>query len=117
MNHLTLLCQILSAYKQASVADPVLFHPPDPGCFYPGSGIRCFFTPRIRDPVPGWSNGRIRIRDKTSRIRNTETDIQFNLCLPLIFLQGRSPHHWTSVAWPGLIHPTWTALDDLALRV
>jgi hypothetical protein len=36
-----------------------------------GSGIRCFFTPRIRDPDPGWSNGRIRIRDKTSRIRNT----------------------------------------------
>jgi hypothetical protein len=29
------------------------------------------FTPRIRDPDPGWSNGRIRIRDKTSRIRNT----------------------------------------------
>jgi hypothetical protein len=28
-----------------------------------GSGIRCFFTPRIRDPDPGWSNGRIRIRD------------------------------------------------------
>jgi hypothetical protein len=42
----------------------------------PGSGIR------IRDGAmvgsgmeqlsdPGWSNGRIRIRDKTSRIRNT----------------------------------------------
>jgi hypothetical protein len=30
-----------------------------------------FFTSRIRDPNPGWSNGRIRIRDKTSRIRNT----------------------------------------------
>jgi hypothetical protein len=36
-----------------------------------GSGIRCFYTPRIRDPDPGWSNGRIRIRDKPSRIRNT----------------------------------------------
>jgi hypothetical protein len=35
-----------------------------------GSGIRCFYTPRIRDPDPWWSNGRIRIRDKTSRIRN-----------------------------------------------
>jgi hypothetical protein len=30
-------------------------------CCGSGSGIRCFFTPRIRDP--GWSNGRIRIRD------------------------------------------------------
>jgi hypothetical protein len=26
-----------------------------------GSGIRCFFTPRIWDP--GWSNGQIRIQD------------------------------------------------------
>jgi hypothetical protein len=70
--------------------DPVLFYPPDPGsgsgirdgamvgsgsgiskqnlliaCVKKevGSGIRCFFTPRIRDPDPGWSNGRILIRD------------------------------------------------------
>jgi hypothetical protein len=32
-------------------------------CYGSGSGIRCFLTPRIRDPDPGWSNGRIRIRD------------------------------------------------------
>jgi hypothetical protein len=32
-----------------------------------GSGIRCFFTPRIRDP--GWSNGRI--RDKQTKIVNS----------------------------------------------
>jgi hypothetical protein len=43
-------------------------------CCGSGSGIRYFFTPRIRDPDPGWSNGRIRIRDKTSRIRNTVTN-------------------------------------------
>jgi hypothetical protein len=36
-----------------------------------GSGIRCFFTPRIQDPDPGWSNGRIGIWDKPSWIRNT----------------------------------------------
>jgi hypothetical protein len=42
------------------IRDPVLFYPPDPG-----SGSR------IRALDPGWSNGRIRIRDKTSRIRNT----------------------------------------------
>jgi hypothetical protein len=59
---------------------------------YPRSGIRCFFTPWIRDEFfldpgwvifltlktssriqdPEWKNVRIRIRDKTSRIRNTE---------------------------------------------
>jgi hypothetical protein len=33
----------------------------DPGLFYTW----------IRDPDPGWSNGRVRIRDKPSRIRNT----------------------------------------------
>jgi hypothetical protein len=32
-------------------------------CCGSGSGIRCFFTPRIRIRDPGWSNGRIRIRD------------------------------------------------------
>jgi hypothetical protein len=42
-----------------------------------GSGIRCFFTARIRDP--GWSNGRVRIRDKTSRIRNTALYSRFLL--------------------------------------
>jgi hypothetical protein len=31
--------------------------------------IRCFFTPRIRDP--GWSNGRIRIRDKQTKFVNS----------------------------------------------
>jgi hypothetical protein len=85
-------------------------------CCGSGSGIRCFFTPRIRnpdpgsgreqwsdpdpgsgiskqnllrgriqdpvlfyppDPDPGWSNGRIRIRDKTSRIRNTALGFKF----------------------------------------
>jgi hypothetical protein len=47
-----------------SVADP------DPGsCSFlpPGSGME-----QWSDPDPGWSNGRIRIRDKTSRIRNTD---------------------------------------------
>jgi hypothetical protein len=34
-----------------------------------GSGIRCFFTPRIRDP--GWSSGRIRIRDKQTKFVNS----------------------------------------------
>jgi hypothetical protein len=34
-----------------------------------GSGIRCFFTPRIRDGAMVGSG----IQDKTSRIRNTDT--------------------------------------------
>jgi hypothetical protein len=38
-------------------------------CCGSGSGIRCFFTPRIRDP--GWSNGRIRIRDKQTKFVNS----------------------------------------------
>jgi hypothetical protein len=29
----------------------------------PGSGIRCFFTPRIWDLDLGWSNSRVRIWD------------------------------------------------------
>jgi hypothetical protein len=33
------------------------------------SGIRCFFTPWIRDP--GWSNRRIRIRDKQTKFVNS----------------------------------------------
>jgi hypothetical protein len=39
--------------KIGRIRDPVLFYPPD----------------------PGWSNGRIWIRDKTSRIPNT--DVQY----------------------------------------
>jgi hypothetical protein len=39
-------------------------------CCGSGSGIRCFFTPRIRDPDPEWSNGRIRIRDKLTKFVN-----------------------------------------------
>jgi hypothetical protein len=38
-------------------------------CCGSGSGIRCFFTPRIRDPE--WSNGRIRIRDKQTKFVNS----------------------------------------------
>jgi hypothetical protein len=41
-----------------------------------GSGIWCFFTPRIQDPDLGWSNGRIRIPDKTSQIRNTGSEMK-----------------------------------------
>jgi hypothetical protein len=41
-------------WAETSVEDP----DPGSGVFYP--------------PDPGWSNGRIRIRDKTSRIRNTD---------------------------------------------
>jgi hypothetical protein len=40
------------------------------------SGIRCFFNPRIRDPDPGWTNGRIWIRDKTSWIRDKTSRIR-----------------------------------------
>jgi hypothetical protein len=43
---------VSSVYSVLRIRDPVLFYPPDPGS---GSGIR------IRDP--GWSIGRIRIRD------------------------------------------------------
>jgi hypothetical protein len=32
--------------------------------FQPVLRIRCFFTPWIRDPDPGWKNVRIRIRDE-----------------------------------------------------
>jgi hypothetical protein len=100
-----------------------------------GSGIPCFFTPRIRDramvgsgsgirdkqtkfvnnlytkigrildpvlfypPDPGWSNGRIRIRDKTSRIRNTD--------LPP---KNMSQYHLAD------FHPPWT-LWYLQVRV
>jgi hypothetical protein len=70
----------------SEIQDPVLFYPLDPRS---GSGMNffripdlgswiqevCFlvlFYPRIQDPDPGWSNGRIRIRDKPSRIRNTD---------------------------------------------
>jgi hypothetical protein len=85
--------------------DPLLFYPPDPGSGMEqwsdpdpgsgiskqnlliafiqkevGSGIRCFFTPRIRDPDPGWSNDRI--RDKTSLIRNTT----LFLCFPIVII-------------------------------
>jgi hypothetical protein len=53
----------MGLHAEFSVADPdsVLFLPP-------GSEM-------IRDPDPGWSNGRI--RDKTSRIRNTDAGISF----------------------------------------
>jgi hypothetical protein len=67
-------------YPTGSVADPVLFYPQDPGSKMLLSripGPTYFCIGRIQDPVlfyppdPGWSNGRIRIRDKTSRICNT----------------------------------------------
>jgi hypothetical protein len=54
--------------KRGRIRDPVLFYPLDPGSgafLPPGSGIR------IRDPDPGWSNGRI--QDKTSWIRKTDS--------------------------------------------
>jgi hypothetical protein len=91
--------------KRGRIRDPVLFYSPDPGsgsgmeqwsdpgsgiskqnlliAFIQkevGSGIRCFFTPRIRDPDPGWSNDRI--RDKTSLIRNTT----LFLCFPIVII-------------------------------
>jgi hypothetical protein len=55
--------------------------------------IRCFFTPRIHDPDPGWSNGRIRIRDKSSRIRNSDT---WESCSPYR-RRIRWSHTWQSV--------------------
>jgi hypothetical protein len=74
------------------------FKKQEKSCFYfsslflctVGSGIRCFFTPRIRYPDPGWSNGRIRIRDKPSRIRNTAS----KHCL-----SRKSRNLWQSMGW------------------
>jgi hypothetical protein len=84
----------LNTVLRIQIRDPVFFYPPDPGFgseiwdeAMVGSGISkqnlliAFIQKEvgsgIRDtvlfypPDPGWSNGRIRIRDKTSRIRNT----------------------------------------------
>jgi hypothetical protein len=71
--------------------------------------IRCFFTPRIRDP--GWSNGRIRIRDKQTKFVNSLYTKMVRVRDPVLFYppdqgSGSGMEQWSDPdPGSGIKHP------------